>query len=55
MHPAQNVQFWLMLQVACLVWQVSSLAVSRDFVNCGLGELFHHAGLVLPSGADSRR
>jgi signal transduction protein with GAF and PtsI domain len=54
-HPAQNVQFWLMLQVACLVWQVSSLAVSRDFVICGLGGLFHHGGLVLPSGADSRR
>ncbi len=35
--PAQNAQFWLMLQVAYLIWQVSSLAVSQDLVNCGLG------------------
>jgi hypothetical protein len=54
-HPAQNVQFWLIRQVAYLTWQVSSLTVSQDFVNCGLGELSHHAGLVLPSGANSRR
>jgi hypothetical protein len=41
MRPAQNVQFWLMLLVAYRIWQVSSLAVSQDFVNCGLGELSH--------------
>ena len=35
--PAQNAQFWLMLQVAYLIWQVCSLAVSQDLVNCGLG------------------
>ena len=55
MHPAQNVQFWLIRQVAYLIWQVSSLAVSQDFVNGGLGVLSHRAGLVLPSGASSRR
>ena len=35
--PAQNAQFWLMLQVAYLIWRVCSLAVSQDLVNCGLG------------------
>ena len=35
--PAQNAQFWLMFGAAYLIWQVSSLAVSQDLVNCGLG------------------
>jgi hypothetical protein len=52
--PAQNAVL-AHAPVAYLIWQVTSLAVSQDLVNCGLGQLSHQAELVLPSGANSRR
>jgi len=49
-----NVKSMLQGGVSHLAGEVS-LPVSQDFVNCWLGWPSHHAELLLPSGANSRR